>query len=147
MEACIGNYEISSAVGNYELSSATGDYGRSSVGGFCGISATTGSYGTSSTIANCGVAVSTGYCGNAIAGDSESVAVVWGYHGKAKGVLGSHLVFAEWDEEKPYWMQYEDYLTGNEGKIRGAKMVRIDGKNIKENVWYTMVNGKIVEAK
>lgn len=65
--------------------------------------------------------------------------MAWGYHGKAKGVKGSHLVLADWEgNENYYWKQ--------EGKLKGAKMVKVDGDIIKENTWYTMRNGEIVEA-
>ena len=130
----------SSATGYKGASSATGDYGASSATGDYGASSATGYKGASSATGSCGASSATGYKGTAEAGDSESVAVAWGYHAKAKGVIGSHLVFAEWEgDEKNYWTQ-------SKWSLKGAKMVRVDGENIKENVWYTMKNGKIVEA-
>ena len=69
------------------------------------------------------------------------MAVAWGYHGKAKGVLGSYLVLADWEgNERNYWTQ-------NQWKFKGAKMVRVDGENIKPDTWYTMKDGKIVEVE
>ena len=69
------------------------------------------------------------------------MAVAWGYHGKAKGVIGSFLVLADWEgDEDNYWTQ--DLWT-----LKGAKMVQVDGKIIKENTWYTMVNGEIKEVE
>ena len=130
----------SSATGSCGASSATGDYGASSATGYKGASSATGYKGASSATGSCGTSSATGYKGTAEAGDSESVAVAWGYHAKAKGVIGSHLVFAEWEgDENNYWTQ-------SKWSLKGAKMVRVDGENIKENVWYTMKNGKIVEA-
>lgn len=106
-----------------------------------GVSSVTGDYGVSSATGNCGASSATGYKGSAIAGDQNSIAIAWGYHGKAKGVKGSYLVLADWDgNEKNYWTQ-------NEWSLNGAKMVRVDGVNIKENVYYTMANGEIVEAE
>ena len=106
-----------------------------------GASSATGDYGASSATGNCGASSATGYCGSAEAGDSDSVAVAWGYHGKAKGVLGSHLVLADWEgNEKKYWTQ-------NEWKFKCAKMVRVDGENIKPDTWYTMKDGEIVEVE
>ena len=135
-----GSCGASSATGDYGASSATGSYGASSATGYKGASSATGSYGASSATGSCGTSSATGYKGTAEAGDSESVAVAWGYHAKAKGVIGSHLVFAEWEgDENNYWTQ-------SKWSLKGAKMVRVDGENIKENVWYTMKNGKIVEA-
>ena len=122
----------SSATGDYGASSATGDYGASSATGYCGASSATG---------NCGASSATGYKGASSAGDKESIAVAWGYKSKAKGVLGSHLVFADWEgNENRYW---DKKLWS----LKGAKMVQVDGETIKEDTWYTMENGEIVEAK
>lgn len=83
----------------------------------------------------------TGCKGSAIAGDPESIAVAWGYKGKAKGVIGSYLVLADWEgNESNYWTQ-------EEWSLKGAKMVRVDGEKIKADTWYTMVNGEVLEAE
>ena len=117
---------------DYGASSATGDYGASSA---------TGDYGASSATGNCGASSATGYKGAAEAGDPESIAVAWGYKGKAKGVIGSYLVLADWEgNENEYWTQ-------GEWNLKGAKMIRVDGVNIKENTYYTMLNGEVVETK
>ena len=108
--------------------------------GYCGASSATGNYGASSATGNCGASSATGYKGSAIAGDPESIAVAWGYKGKAKGVIGSHLVLADWEgNENNFWTQ-------EEWSLKGAKMVRVDGDKIKADTWYTMENGEIVEA-
>ena len=108
------------------------DYGASSATGYKGASSATG---------NCGASSATGYKGTSSANDPESIAVAWGYHGKARGVIGSYLVLADWDgDEEKYWDQ-------ESWSLKGAKMVRVDGDNIKENTWYTMENGEIVEAE
>ena len=107
----------------------------------CGASSATGNYGASSATGNCGASSATGYKGASSAGDKDSVAVAWGYHGKAKGVIGSFLVLADWEgDEDNYWVQ-------NLWTLKGAKMVQVDGKIIKENTWYTMVNGEIKEVE
>ena len=131
----------SSATGDYGASSATGDYGASSATGDCGASSATGDYGASSATGDCGASSATGYKGASSAGDPESVAVAWGYHGKAKGVLGSYLVLADWEgDEDDYWHQ-------NLWQLKGAKMVQVDGKEIKPDTFYTMRNGEIIEAE
>ena len=136
-----GYYGASSATGDYGASSATGNYGASSATGYKGASSATGDYGASSATGNCGASSATGYKGASSAGDSESVAVAWGYHGKAKGVLGSYLVLADWEgDEDDYWHQ-------NLWQLKGAKMVQVDGKDIKPDTFYTMRNGEIIEAK
>lgn len=98
-------------------------------------------YGASSATGNCGASSATGYKGASEANDSESIAVAWGYHGKARGVKGAYLVLADWEgDEGNYWTQ-------DRWSLKGAKMVRVDGETIKENTWYTMVNGEIVETE
>ena len=134
-----GNYGASSATGNYGASSATGDYGASSATGYKGASSATGDYGASSATGNCGASSATGYKGESIAGDKESIAVAWGYKSKAKGVLGSYLVFADWEgNEKEYWAP-DSWI------LKGAKMVQVDGTIIKEDTWYIIENGDIIE--
>ena len=104
-------------------------------------SSATGDYGASSATGNCGASSATGYKGSAIAGDPESIAVAWGYKGKAKGVIGSYLVLADWEgNENNFWTQ-------EEWSLKGAKMVRVDGDKIKADTWYAMENGEIVEAE
>lgn len=82
----------------------------------------------------------TGLYGSAIAGDPESIAIAWGYKGKAKGVIGSHLVLADWEgNENNFWTQ-------EEWSLKGAKMVRVDGEKIKADTWYRMEKGEVVEV-
>ena len=145
-----GDKGASSATGDYGASSATGYKGASSATGYCGASSATGDkgassatgdYGASSATGNCGASSATGYYGASSAEDKDSIAVAWGYHGKAKGVIGSYLVLADWEgDEDNYWIQ-------NLWTLKGAKMVQVDGKIIKENTWYTMVNGEIKEVE
>ena len=131
----------SSATGDYGASSATGNCGASSATGYKGASSATGDYGASSATGNCGASSATGYKGASSAEDKDAVAVAWGYKSKAKGVNGSHLVFADWEgDEEEYWKP--DTWT-----LKGAKMVQVDGEKIKENTWYTMNNGEIVEVE
>ena len=129
----------SSATGDYGASSATGDYGASSATGDYGASSATGKCGASSATGKCGASSATGLYGSAIAGDPESIAIAWGYKGKAKGVIGSYLVLADW-EENNFWTQ-------EEWSLKGAKMIRVDGDKIKADTWYTMENWEIVEVE
>ena len=136
-----GDNGASSATGYKGASSATGDYGASSATGDYGASSATGDYGASSATGYCSASSATGYCSVSSAECENSIAVAWGYHGKAKGVIGSYLVLADWEgDENNYW-------TPELWSLKGAKMVRVDGKKIKENTFYTMVNGEIEEVE
>ena len=128
------DYGASSATGNYGASSATGDYGASSA---------TGDYGASSATGNCGASSATGYKGKSAAENPNSVAVAWGPEAMAKGVKGSTLVLAEWeriDNDAWYWKE-------EAWEFVGSLMVRVDGEKVKENTWYTLKNGELVEVK
>lgn len=76
-------------------------------------------------------AVATGYKTKAAAIGKNSIAVVNGAFGKACGALGCYLVLTEYDDD--------DHMLW-------AKMAKVDGARIKENVWYTLKNGEFVEA-
>ena len=103
--------------------------------------ASSGYKGNAASSGNCGNAASSGYKGNAKANHPNSCAIAWGPESKASGVIGSHLVLAEWQSNGGrYWE--EDTWT-----FKGAVMVEVDGEKIKENVWYGLRNGKIIEIK
>ena len=130
----------------YGASSATGDKGASSATGYKGASSATGTYGASSATGTGGASSATGYKGASSAEDKDAVAVAWGYKSKAKGVLGAFLVFADWE----YTGSEDDteYDRNNQSAwvLNGAKMVQVDGENIKPNTWYTIENGEIAEV-
>ena len=103
--------------------------------------------GASSATGNCGASSATGYKGASSATDPESVAVAWGYKGKAMGVLGSHIVLAEW---KYIGKEDDDRYDSSEQKaweFVGAKMFRVDGEKVKPDTWYRLENGELVEVK
>ena len=80
-------------------------------------------------------ATNTGFQSAAIVSGVESIAISTGYEGKAKGALGCFIVLSEWKE------------IDGEYHIVDVKSSKVDGKNIKPNVFYTLVDGKFVETK
>ena len=122
---------------------ANEDCGASSATGYKGASSATGDYGASSATGNCGASSATGYKGKSAAENQNSVAVAWGPEAMAKGVKGSTLVLAEWkriDNDSRYWKEETwDFI--------GSLMVRVDGEKVKENTWYTLKNGELVEVE
>ena len=102
---------------------SSGDY---STAGSSGYYSTAGSSGNYSTAAATGA-----YC-SAKADGKDSIAVVNGACGKACGALGCYLVLTEYDDD---------------GHMICAKMARVDGSAIRENVYYTLKNGEFVEVK
>ena len=66
-----------------------------------------------------------------------SIAIAWGRQSKAKASKGSYIVLAEWglnDEKRGY-------------VFKDAKMVRVDGKMIKADTYYMLIDGKFVEVE
>ena len=136
----------SSATGYKGASSATGDYGASSATGYKGASSATGDYGASSATGTCGASSATGYYGASSAEYKDAVAVAWGYKSKAKGVLGAFLVFADWEYTGSEDNTEYDRNNQSAWVLNGAKMVQVDGENIKPDTWYTIENGEIEEV-
>jgi hypothetical protein len=136
-----GDYSTAGSSGDYSTAGSSGDYstagssGYYSTAGSSGYSSTAGSSGDYSTAGSSGdysTAAATGaYCG-AKADGKDNVAVANGAHSKARGVLGCYLVLTEYD---------------NDGNMLWAKMAKVDGTHIKENVWYTLKNGEFAEAE
>ena len=91
-----------------------------------------GNYSTAGSSSYCSTAAATGACCSAKADGKDSIAVVNGACGKARGTLGCYLVLTEYDDD---------------GHMICAKMARVDGSAIRENVYYTLKNGEFVEAK
>ena len=103
-------------------------------------------HGASSATGDCGASSATGYKGASSAEDKDAVAVAWGYKSKAKGVLGSFLVIADWEYTGSEDNQEYDRNNQSAWVLNGAKMVQVDGENIKPDTWYTIENGEIEEV-
>lgn len=91
-----------------------------------GYASTAGTSGYASTAAATG-----SYC-RAKADGKNSIAVANGGKSKARGAMGCYLVLTEYDEN---------------GNMICAKMARVDGSTVKENIWYTLKNGEFVECE
>ena len=109
--------------GRYSTAGSSGDYSTAGSSGYCSTAGSSGDYST---------AAATGACCSAKADGKDSIAVVNGACGKARGTLGCYLVLTEYDDD---------------GHMICAKMARVDGSAIRENVYYTLKNGEFVEAK
>ena len=100
--------------------------------GNCSTAGSSGDCSTAGSSGRCSTAAATGaYC-SAKADGKDSIAVVNGACGKARGALGCYLVLTEYDDD---------------GHMICAKMARVDGSAIRENVYYTLKNGEFVEVK
>lgn len=125
-----GYQGAASATGDRGAASATGIQGAASAAGIQGAASATGYRGVASAAGDQGVASATGIRGAASADNPTAIAVAWGLNGRAKGVLGAHIVCAEWKG----------------GKLICAKMARVDGVTIKADTYYALANGDFVEV-
>ena len=89
-----------------------------------------GDLGNAAASGERGTAVATGEQGSSSANGEQCLAVAWGKDSRAKGKLGTWLVVTEYDS----------------GMILNAKLVQVDGLTVKEETWYTLKNGEMVEA-
>ena len=102
------------------------DTKKESNAGYRSASTNTGNYSASTN---------TGYRSASKVEGKDSIACGLGYQNKASGKIGCWLVLAERDN-------YE-----NGYKILSVKTVLVDGKKIKEDIWYTLKGGKFVVVK
>ncbi|MBP3664442.1 MAG: hypothetical protein J6J03_04695, partial [Tyzzerella sp.] len=106
------------ATGDWSANSATGDWSANSATGYGSANVSTGTD-----------------CSNSSDGE-RSISVGWGRDNKCKGCIGSFLVLSEWGE----W-------NGEEYPFICAKMVEVDGENIKADTWYTLKDGELVKVE
>ena len=102
---------------------ASGDWSTGAASGYKSTGAASGDCSTGAASGN--------YC-RAEAFGKDSIAVANGAHSKARGALGCYIVLTEYDDD---------------GHMICAKMARVDGSAIRENVYYTLKNGEFVEWK
>ena len=92
--------------------------------------------GDSSAAVNSGnrsAAVNSGYRSAAEVSGKHSIACAFGYKNKAKASLGSWIVLTEW-------------IYDGEYHIKNLKSAKIDGKKLKADTFYKLVDNKIVSA-
>ena len=124
-----GNAAASGVMGN---AAASGWRGNAAASGVSGNAAASGWSGNAAASGVRGTAAVTGLYGKASAIGNQCVAVAWGQDSLARGSVGNWLVVSERDDG---------------GNIIDAKIVMVDGKAVKENAWYTLQNGEILEVE
>ena len=131
-----GDRGAASATGYRGAASATGDWGAASATGYWGAASATGDQGAASATGNRGAASATGDRGAASATGKACVALSTGINGKVMGEIGNAIVCVERGD----W-------NGETYPIEAILSSVVDGETIKAGVWYTVKDGKWVEAK
>ena len=92
----------------------------------------TGDQSAATNTGNWSAATNTGNWSAAAVGGNGSVAIATGYESKAKANVGSAIVVCERDDNY---------------NLIGIKAAIIDGKNLKADTYYTLINGEFIEEK
>ena len=111
---------------------SSGNYSTAGTSGYGSTAGTSGNYSTAGTSGYGSTAAATGSRCRAKVDGKDSIAVANGHGSKARGALGCYLVLTEYDDD---------------GHMLCAKMARVDGSTVKEDVWYTLKNGEFVESE
>nr|DAH23129.1 MAG TPA: hypothetical protein [Caudoviricetes sp.] len=127
-----GNYSTAGTSGNYSTAGTSGYRSTAGTSGYGSTAGTSGDYSTAGTSGNGSTAAATGSRCRAKVDGKDSIAVANGHGSKARGALGCYLVLTEYDDD---------------GHMLCAKMARVDGSTVKEDVWYTLKNGEFVESE
>ena len=114
---------------NWEESKATNTGNQSAA-------TNTGDESAATNTGNRSAATNTGDRSAASVEGFESIAIVTGYDCKAKGSLGCWIVLTERGE----W-------DGNTYPIKCVKSFKVDGKKVKSNTWYKLINGKLTKCE
>ena len=138
-----GNRSAATNTGNQSAATNTGNRSAATNTGNRSAATNTGNYSAATNTGELSAATNTGYqsaatnTGNqsaAIVEGKESIALATGINSKAKGKIGCFIVLAEWKE-----INYEYHIVD-------VKSAKVDGENIKEDTFYTLKDGKFVEA-
>ena len=105
-------------------------------------------HGFASATGNYGASSATGNYGASSVSDPTGVAVAWGHEARAKGCKGAHLILSDWKYVGARYSDgdYMDPYDKESWELTGAKMVVVDGENIKEDTYYRCIEGEIVEV-
>ena len=100
-------------------------------------SATSGNYAHSATSGNRAHSATSGYgAHSATSGVDNAIACAIGRKAKAKASKGCFIVLAEWYEGRDW----------TDARPIAVKSAQVDGKKIKADQWYKLVDGEFVET-
>ena len=124
-----GYYSQSAQSGDSSQSAQSGDSSKSAQSGYYSQSAQSGDSSQSAQSGNYSKSAQSGYYSSIELNGLNCVGANIGENGKIKGVLGSWITLAEYDDN---------------GICICVKSVKIDGKKLLSDTWYTLKNKKFV---
>ena len=127
-----GNRSAATNTGNYSAATNTGDLSTATNTGDRSAATNTGYRSAATNTGNYSAATNTGNRSAANVEGKDSIAIVTGRKSKAAGALGCWLVLTERDDNM---------------NIINVKAIKVDGKKIKANIFYTLEDGEIKEEE
>ena len=121
--ASSGDYSKNASSGDYSKNASSGDYSKNASSGYSSQNASSGNYSKNASSGDNTIWD--------ITGDNSIVASI-GKGDKVKASLGTWVTLAEYNEDN---------------SVKTVVSKRIDGKTLKEDVYYTLVDGKFTEIK
>ena len=118
------------ASGDRSSQAASGNLSRQAASGYDSRQAASGNWSSQAASGNLSRQAASGDRSSQETTGENCVMMAAGHGGKAKGKIGSWIVLTEWKKGVP------NVVTR-----------RIDGEEVKEDVWYTLRNGKFVEIE
>ena len=131
-----GDQSAATNTGNRSAATNTGDRSAATNTGNRSAATNTGYQSAATNKGYQSAATNTGNRSAASVEGFESIAIVTGYDCKAKGSLGCWIVLTERGE----W-------DGNTYPIKCVKSFKVDGKKVKSNTWYKLINGKLTKCE
>ena len=129
-----GDCSAATNTGNRSAATNTGDCSAATNTGNRSAATNTGNWSAATNTGNWSAATNTGNCSAASVEGKNSIAIVTGKDSKAKGTLGCWIVLTE----RKDW-------NGEAYPIKEVKAFKVDGKVIKEDIYYKLVDGEPVE--
>ena len=129
-QAASGYDSRQAASGNLGRQAASGNWSSQAASGYDSRQAASGDRSRQAASGNLSRQAASGDWSSQETTGENCVMMAAGHGGKAKGKIGSWIVLTEWKKGVP------NVVTR-----------RIDGEEVKEDVWYTLRNGKFVEIE
>ena len=130
-----GDWSAATNTGYQSAATNTGDWSAATNTGYRSAATNTGNQSAATNTGDWSAATNTGYRSAATVEGAESIAIATGIESKAKGALGCYIVLAEWKQDE-----------NCDWHIKTVKAHKVDGKTVKPNVFYTLVDGKFTEV-
>ena len=126
-----GDWSAATNTGDWSAATNTGDWSAATNTGNRSAATNTGDWSAATNTGDWSAATNTGDWSAAKVSGGESIAIVTGSDSMASGALGCWLVLTERDENY---------------HIKEVKAVKVDGKRIKADTYYKLVDGEVKEV-